>query len=202
MRSAIYIPALVSGAVVALIVAFQTPATAVLPQEKSADESRLIELLVDIEPYEDIDYGFTVAVPTGWQKIVSVESDEEAETLEPGYAVGFESPNQGNNDKFADYILIEILPGSDTGTFTTDGSNRLDVLIDGRPAWIDRLDVNGASAGLDDVDLTVYQAEMIGLGYTVGLYAIGEVGREALMSAAFEVMVRTFHFTEDPFDTV
>lgn len=202
MRSLSYIPVLVGSAIVALIVAFQAPATVRTPVANSPDDLKWAELLLDIEPYEDLDYGFTVAIPSGWQRIVSAETDEQLEMLEPGYAVGFESPSQGGQDDFADYILIEILPGADSGSFVTDGSNRSDVLIDGKPAWVDKLDVDGESAGLDGVDLTVYQAEITGLGYTVGLYAIGEADRTELMSAAFEVMVRTLRFTANPFDPV
>ena len=201
MRSLSYIPALVGSAIVALIVAYQAPATDRAPAVHVLGDSRTIELLLDIEPYEDLDYGFTIAIPSGWQRIVSAETDEQLEVLEPGYAVGFESPSQGGKDKFADYILIEILPGADSGSFVTDGSNRSDLLIDGKSAWVDKLDVDGEAAGLDGVALTVYQAEITGLGYTVGLYAIGEADRTELMSAAFEVMVRTLQFTENPFDT-
>ncbi len=202
MRSLSYIPALVGSAIVALLVAFQAPATDRAAVANPLDESSWVELLLEIEPYKDLDYGFTVAIPSGWQRIVSAETDEQLEVLEPGYAVGFESPSQGGKDDFADYILIEILPGADSGSFVTDGSNRSDVFIDGKPAWVDKLDVDGDAAGLDGVELTVYQAEITGLGYTVGLYAIGEADRTELMSAAFEVMVRTLQFTANPFDPV
>jgi|GEM_PF-1186935 len=201
MSSLTYIPVLVGSAVIALVVAFQAPATTTAPVIDSFNESRLIELLLDIEPYEDLDYGFSVAIPTGWRKIISVESESDLDTLEPGYAVGFESPSQGGYDDFADYILIEILPGSESGSFVTDGSKRSAVFIDGKPAWVDQVDVDGSAAGLDDMDLTVYQAVITGLGYTVGIYAIGEADRKELMSAAFHVMVRTLSFTADPFDT-
>jgi len=157
------------------------------------------ELLLDIEAYEDPDYGFSVAIPSGWQKIVAAESDESFSELEPGYAVGFESPHQGDQDRFADYVLIEVLPGKDSGLFETDGQNRQLISINGQAAWMDRLDVKGESNGLTEVDLTIFQAQMSGLGYTIGLYAIGEPSREKLMSDAFEVIVRTFKLTTSPF---
>ena len=159
------------------------------------------ELLLDIVGYEDADYGFSVAIPAGWQKIVAAESEESFSELEPGYAVGFESPYQGEHDKFADYVLIEVLPGKDSGLFETDGNNRRKISIDGQTAWMDRLDVKGESGGPSEVDLTIFQAEMSGLGYTIGLYAIGEPSREKLMSDAFEVIVRTFKQTSAPFPT-
>jgi hypothetical protein len=159
------------------------------------------ELLLDIEGYEDADYGFSVAIPSGWQKIVAAESEDNIFELEPGYAVGFESPYQGEHDKFADYVLIEVLPGKDSGLFETDGKSRRKISINGQSAWMDRLDVKGESGGLTEVDLTIFQTEVSGLGYTIGLYAIGEPSREKLMADAFEVIVRTFRQTSSPFPT-
>jgi len=201
MSSLLYIPVLVGSAIIALVVAVKAPPTTTALVTDLFDESRVAELPLDIEPYEDLDYGFSVAIPAGWRKIISAESESDVNSLEPGYAVGFESPSQGGYDAFADYILIEIMPGSDSGSFITDGSNRSAVFIDGKPAWVDQIDVDGGDAGLDDMDLTVYQAVITGLGYTVGIYAIGEANRKELMSAAFQVMVRTLSFTADPFDT-
>lgn len=157
------------------------------------------ELLLDLESYEDPDYGFSMAIPSGWRKIVAAESEENFDELEPGYAVGFESPYQGENDQFADYVLIEVLPGKDSGLFKTDGENRRRISIDGRNAWMDRLEVTGESGGLTEVDLTIFQAQMSGLGYTIGLYAIGEPSREKLMLEAFEIIVRTFKQATLPF---
>jgi len=157
--------------------------------------------LSEIMSYDDENYGFSIAVPLGWQKIIAADIPEDYDELEPGYAVGFEAPLEGGGDMFTDYIMIEILPGNDSGVFDTDGSNRVEVFIDGRPAWIDTLSVNAASLGLSDIELTVYQAQISGLGFTVGLYAIGEPDREELMSEAFELLVRTFEFYVEPYAT-
>lgn len=162
----------------------------------------LAELLLDIEEYDDEYYGFRVAIPSGWKKIMAEQLEQPDEVvLEPGYSIGFESPNQGHGDTFADYIMIEILPGNDSGLFLSDDGVRHSILVDGKPGWFDKLELDSSDAGLKDVNLTVYQAEIKGLGYTVGFYAIGEPDRDALMSAAFEVMLRTFTFTMEPFAT-
>lgn len=177
------------------------------------------ERLTAIELYEDIDYGFKVAIPVGWRKIVTVDAVADAEgsadsgfgagqdplssdaplSLEPGYAVGFESVQQDVDDRFADYILIEVLPGTESGRFDADQSLSIPVTVDGRHTWFDRLEIDQASSGLVDVDLVVYQAELSGVGYTVGLYAIGEPIREPLLAMAFEVMLQTFEIIRDPF---
>ena len=202
MQSAILIPLFVGFSASALVTLYQEPET-VMPAVHATvlEEARSTESMFNIENYDDDDYGFSVAIPAGWSKVVAVEPLEDFGVLEPGYAIGFEAPYEGDNDLFADYLMIEILPGTDSGAFETDGSNRLDVSIDSRPAWIDKLNVNAAIYGLEDVDLTVYQAQISGLGYTVGLYAIGEPGREETMAAAFELMVRTFSFFIEPYST-
>lgn len=177
-----------------------------------------IELLLDIEPYVDTDYGFSMAIPAGWRRIVTAEMSDTADSqteavasmqtaeagfnslwLEPGYAVGFESAQQHADDQFADYILVEILPGDASGLFAADASRRQQVVIDGRPAAYDRLEIKQASSGLTDVDLVIYQAELSGVGYTVGLYSIGERGSEKIMAIAFEVMLQTFRVEKPPF---
>ncbi len=182
-----------------------------------------LELILDVEAYEDLDYGFSVAIPAGWRRIVTAEPEEETaaellsgvetgsalnegeapsldlQALEPGYAVGFESAQQHDDDQFADYILVEILPGDYSGLFAADLNERCSVVIDGRPAIYDRLEIKHASTGLTDVDLVIYQAELAGVGYTVGLYAIGEHTSERIMAIAFEVMLQTFKIDRSPF---
>ena len=182
-----------------------------------------VELVLDIEHYDDYDYGFSMAIPAGWRRIVTAEPEVKAvsgllsgvetgstlsegvspsldmQILEPGYAVGFESAQQHADDQFADYILVEILPGKFSGLFAADMNDRQSVLIDGRPASYDRLEIKHASTGLTDVDLVIYQAELAGVGYTVGLYAIGEHTSERTMAIAFEVMLQTFRIDRSPF---
>lgn len=202
MRYVLFLLLLTAGATGVRVAMPELP-LAVIEEVKSHDGLQRFpaaERLVALQSYTDNDYGFSVAIPSGWQKIVSVD-EVDLELLEPGYAVGFESPNQGGGDHFADYIMIEILPGKDSGVFHSDGVNRKQVSIDGKSAWIDSLKITGAGMDLEDVILSVYQAEIIGLGYTIGLYAIGDQARDGLMAAAFEVMVRTFRLTGQPFAT-
>ncbi|MFT7214029.1 MAG: hypothetical protein ACI9XK_004294 [Granulosicoccus sp.] len=201
MQSAIFIPLLVGFGASALITLYQTPATEMRVTQIVVEDVINFDSMFNIENYDDDDYGFSVAIPSGWAKVVAVDTLEVFEVLEPGYAIGFEAPHEGSDDLFADYIMIEILPGTDSGAFETDGSNRMEVSIDSRPAWIDKLDVNAEVYGLEDINLTVYQAQISGLGYTVGLYAIGEPGREEMMAAAFELLVRTFSFFIEPYST-
>lgn len=201
MQSAIFIPLLVGFGASALVTLYQTPAITLASVSTDVVDVVYSDSIFSIENYDDDDYGFSVAVPAGWSRVVATETLEGLDVLEPGYAIGFEAPHEGSGDLFADYIMIEILPGTDSGVFETDGSNRLNVSIDSRPAWVDKLDVNAAVYGLENINLTVYQAQISGLGYTVGLFAIGEADREEIMAAAFELMVRTFSFFIEPYST-
>lgn len=181
----------------------------------------MVERIADIELYEDLNYGFTVAVPVGWTRIVaadalesssderldessvsqstSVRPEPESLVLEPGYAVGFESASRELDDPFTDYILIEILPGKDSGLFQADLAQRRYITVDDHRASLDRIEISRENSDLTDVDLIVYQSEFSGLGYTVGLYAIGELIREPLLAMAFAVMLQTFEVKQDPF---
>jgi len=156
------------------------------------------ELVVDLDTYENVDYGFSIAIPAGWSPVVA--DIEEVETpLEPGYAIGFESSRQGENDRFADYILVELLPGHDSGLFETDGSGRELITVNGRTGFREQLTIDGREDGLSAIDLIVHQAEVRGLGYTIGFFAIGEPINEIMMRDAFDVMLRTFRLKNSPF---
>jgi len=202
MQSAIFLPLFLGFSASALMTTvFDSTSSSLNAEAANLDVSMPSDSLLEISSYEDENYGFSMAVPAGWHKIIPEEIPEDYDVLEPGYAVGFEAPLEKEDDLFSEYIMIEIMPGSDSGAFDTDGSNRLEVLIDGRPAWIDSLSVNAASLGLSDVELTVYQAHISGLGFTVGLYAIGEPDRKLMMLEAFELLIRTFSFYVEPYST-
>jgi|GEM_PF-1469600 len=155
--------------------------------------------LVGLDAYVDPDFGFSIAVPAGWTPVVAAETDAELAMLEPGYAVGFESPLTHDRDVFSDYLMVEIMPADDHGLFETDGRERRETRIDGRPAWRDALTLPADGTNPATVDLIVRQATMSGLGFTVGLYAVGEPARLPLLEDAFEAMLRTFRLPRAPF---
>lgn len=152
-----------------------------------------------ILPYFDDDYGFEVAVPEHWLHNYAATSDEPTQALEPGYAVGFESPRSGANDLFADYLMIEILPGAHSGAFETDGSHTRVMVVDGRVAVVDRVNLDRFEIDNDRIDLVVFQAEIVELGFTVGIFVIGEQHEEAVLADAFELALKTFKVPDDPF---
>ena len=158
------------------------------------------ERLTELDTYVDPDFGFSLAVPAGWIPVVAEESDADLDVLEPGYAIGFESPRERDGDVFSDYLMVEIMPGRDSGLFETDGSRRRETVVDGRTAWRDELTIAPGSGHGGGTALLVRQAALSGLGYTVGLYAVGEPARRVLLEEAFEAMLRTFRLPHAPFD--
>jgi len=170
----------------------------VLAEADYSPSSRL-KPIERILPYRDVDYGFEVAVPEYWSPNFAATSDEQTQQLEPSYAVGFESPRTGVNDVFADYLMVEILPGAHTGGFDTDGTQTRVMIVDGRVAVVDRVELDGFEIGTDQIDLVVFQAEIVELGFTVGIYVIGEQREAAVLADAFELALKTFKVPDDPF---
>jgi len=152
-----------------------------------------------ILPYRDEDYGFEVAIPDNWSRIFAAEDDAKVDELEPGYAIGFESPRSSESDVFADYIMVEILPGATTGGFDSDGSRAEVVMVDGRVAITDRIDLDGFDINGNSIDLVVFQAEIVELGFTVGIFAIGEKREIDVLADAFSLALKTFKVPDDPF---
>jgi len=158
-----------------------------------------VEVLTDLDSWFDPDLGFSLAIPAGWKPIVVAETDTQRDELEPGYSIGFESPPSHTDDHFADYIMIEILPGIQTGEFVTDGSRRRSVVIDGVQGWRDELNLLDHTSEGHGLELTIRQANIRRLGYTVGLYAVAELDQEMLINDVFEIMLRTFRLPVMPF---
>ena len=164
-----------------------------------SDKTLTGRVLFDVRHYEDLDFAFRMAVPIGWRTIVTDESVTDRDILEPGYAVAFESPRSGTTDRFADYIMVEITPGSDAGAFETDGARSKITTIDGKFAMQDQLALGAFAVQDTQMDLLVHQAVVFELGYTIGFYAIGEPSEEQLLTQAFEVMLQTFRLPLNPY---
>ena len=165
--------------------------------EKSIDTLPAIK---EIRSYTDSDFNFTMAVPNDWVPILADEPLSEIDELETAYAVGFESPRTDEKDRFADYIMVEIIPGKESGAFETDGSLAKAILIDGHPAKEDSLLLKDYLVAGDNLDLQVYQAELYRLGYSVGFYAIGEHREAVALRDAFRLMIETFRLPPHLFD--
>ena len=202
MRFAFLLPVSVALGTTALIVSpLRARAGSNRPGRRPVPAASPNDSLTDIGVYRDPELAFDLAVPAGWTSIepVAGPSDDAAGGAGSGHAVVFEAPRDGPGDAFADYVMIEILPGRDSGLFLTDGSRAADVRIDGMPGTRDALVIEGHEIDGIVLDLVVHQAEVRGLGWTIGFYAIGETRHERLVEDAFELMIRTFRLPAPPF---
>ena len=209
MRFAFLLPVFVAAGTVAAIVAEgvsrapdASAADAASPRSAhGAADARF----TDIDTYTDPELALDVAFPASWSPIDVVDdapgtgADALAQT---GRVIGFEAPRDGPSDAFADYVMIEILPGRESGLFLTDGSRTEPVTIDGVEGFRDSLVIEGHEVGGVALDLVVHQAEIRGLGWTVGFYAIGETRHAELVAEAFELMIRSFRLSAPPFRVV
>lgn len=105
MRSTILLAVTISGTVLALVWSERPDLTVmertgagvrsvlsiVARQPDASDETSAVqpttELLLDIEPYVDLDYGFSVAVPAGWRMIVTADASTGLEPDLHGHAL-------------------------------------------------------------------------------------------------------------------
>jgi len=150
--------------------------------------------------YYDEDFGFSMVVPQGWTKVITDEPSGGDSALEPGYSVVFESGRENEHDHYADYVMVEVLPGIETGAFETSGEHRELIIIDGREAVQDKLILRNIAFEDTISDLTVWQAEIAQLGYTVGLYAVGTSNNARMLEDAFRAMVFSFQLPNQPFN--
>jgi len=169
----------------------------VMPHRLDRSFATSAEWISDFDLYRDEDYDFSMAVPAGWTPIVATA--ERVSSHDEGYAIGFEAPRDDAPDRFADYVMIEILPGDRSGRFQTDGSQAQPVSIDGLQGVRERLAIDRHDMGDALLDLVVIQAEVRGLGFSVGFYAIGEPARRAMLENAFDLIIQTFEMDRPPF---
>ncbi|MFK7860631.1 MAG: hypothetical protein AB8B64_17560 [Granulosicoccus sp.] len=168
------------------------------------DRSKAPDSILNLQRYDDADYGFSVAIPDGWTRIVAADNpvsddDDLLALLEPGYAVGFESPRAGLKDRFADYILIEVLPGDDIGLFETSEDQRYFIRSGSDEIAYERLEIDGDTDDASEVDLVIFQHGVQAVGYTLAFYAIGEPANEKILFDAFQILLRTYTQKSDPF---
>jgi len=174
-------------------------ASTIFPNSDVTPHSAPTDVNLSFIEYTDADFGFSMLVPQHWTVIHTDSATEEWLDTEPGYSVVFESPSQGEGDIYADYIMVEVLPGIETGAFESSGERRQVVIIDGQKAVQDQITLMGFPFENTELDLSVWQAEIAQLGYTVGLYAIGTHNNARMLEDAFQALVHSFQLPKQPY---
>lgn len=149
--------------------------------------------------YNDVEFGFSMAVPKHWNQLPPLEIPEYELLNERGYSVMFESPMENPSDVYSDYIMVEVLPGIETGAFISDGEHRALVTVDGQTAVEDKILLTEFPVGDMELDLTIRQAEIAQLGYTVGLYAVGTKDNARMLEEAFQALLHSFKLPKQPY---
>ncbi len=162
-------------------------------QTADRPETAVASLSVDeVISYLDPVAGFSGKIPVGWRRITLSEPDEES------YAISFESPPSDDDDVFADYLMVEFLAASEAEGFVADPEERLLVTIDGREAYRDKLLLDRFDVGQGQLDLVVYQLTLLEIGYSFGLYVVGEQHEAPRLSRVFDEFVDSFRFPSNP----
>jgi len=174
---------------------WQAKDTVVLINDTDVDTYQSL-IFVD---YDDEDFGFSMVVPKHWEQLPPLDIPEYEQLNERGYSVMFESPLQSATDVYSDYIMVEVLPGNDTGAFVSDGEHRALVTVDGQTAVEDKIYLTDFPIGENELDLAIRQAEIAQLGYTVGLYAVGTKDNARMLEEAFRALLYSFKLPKQPY---
>ena len=95
--------------------------------------------------------------------------------------------------------MVEVLPGNETGAFISDGEHRSLVTVDGQTAVEDKILLTNFPVGDMELDLSIRQAEIAQLGYTVGLYAVGTKDNARMLEEAFQALLYSFKLPKQPY---
>ena len=178
-----------------------------MPSGNPSDSAVSLGSITSFEWYEDHDYGFSIAVPSGWSRLVvaptdGLLTDSHAIALESAYAVGFALPQSENVDSFSDYILIELIPGEEFELFDSAEAEQHFIDPEKRQLPYDRLTIEGEKDHATNGELVILQHGVQSLGYTLAFYAIGEPAKEHVLLDAFQMMILTYKQLRQPFNVI
>jgi len=132
--------------------------------------------------YDDKDFGFSMVVPKNWEQLPPLDIPEYELLDERGYSVMFESPLQNLSDVYSDYIMVEVLPGNETGAFISDGKHRALVSVDGQTAVEDKIFLPDFPVGEIELDLSIRQAD-----------------NARMLEEAFQALLYSFKLPKQPY---
>ena len=171
--------------------------------QRTLPSTSVAGLITEVETYRDVDFDFHLDVPAGWTPTVAFPDEDGIDYgLVIPHTVSFEAPRENEADVFSDYVMVEIIPGSHSGQFITDGSRAIEVMIDGLSGKRESLAIDEHVIEGETLDLIVHQAEIRATGYSVGFFAIGEPKNRQLLDDAFELMIRSFQFSVPPYRVI
>jgi len=154
-----------------------------------------VPVLNDWLGYADPVSGFTGKVPAGWARKVLSETSASIDWLDgDGHAVTFQSPMTSAEDRFSDYIMVELLPATPAEGFIADSPETHAVDIDGREALQERIVLKDFAVEGSTIDLVAYQLLSEELGYSLGVYVVGELREDEQLAEIFRIFRQHFGF--------
>jgi len=137
--------------------------------------------------------GFDARVPRFWQRIHRVTPGD------PGVTISFESPPSGPEDRFADYLMIDIQPGNRVTILEERATEIVPMRINGRTVLRERIVLSQHPVADTYIDLVAWQLTWRHTGYSVGIYAIGEQREEARIERLLIEFADSFSLPAPPF---
>lgn len=146
-------------------------------------------------------WGLVYTVPRDWRRVLLPDGVHSGQAP----SIVYEAPLTRSDDRFRDYLMLELSTGKASGDFVADGSmpTRRDV-IDGHPARIDRIvlsdypSIESGSAG-EPLTLVSWQAVLRGPGYRLSFVAVGECAEEPVLLEVFDLLRGSVQLRGRPF---
>lgn len=143
--------------------------------------------------FADPTAGFRARIPQRWQRSL-INTPDDA-----GITVSFESPRSGENDKFADYLMIDIQPGSVVEVFERPADERTAMTVAGQTVYRERISLDNHPVADTHLDLLAWQLTFRKPGYSVAIYVVGERREEARLERVMIEFAYSFSMPVPPF---
>jgi len=113
--------------------------------------------------------------------------------------VTFESPPSNATDTFADYLMIEILPGRAEPGFSQVPDERVPMQFNGSEVFRERFILDDFPIEDTQIDLVAWQINLVSDEYTIALYAVGERREDPRLERFLIELAHAFAIRRAPF---
>ncbi len=142
---------------------------------------------------------FALTLPEHWYRRVLNDEALEPDNRTPqeqGYAVTYLSPLTSDSDPFADYVMVELLPGESSGFSSDSKTERRVIRVDGVSALRERIELPAYPVDQHRIDLVAYQTIVTQKRYTLGIYVVGQHIEAAALDALFTRIIESFRLPD------
>lgn len=137
--------------------------------------------------------GFEARVPQRWSRNL-LNTPEDA-----GITVSFESPRSGEGDLFADYLMIDIQPGSVVEVLEQLPVERTEMIVAQQTVYRERIVLDNHPVADTHLDLVAWQLTLRKPGYSIAIYVVGERREEARLERVLIEFAHSFSMPVPPF---